>query len=99
MASDQDILNELEMDVEAQGGARLPDTHVPLKQIISSVEGRKNGGKDQKVETAGCSQTTMFVIPYERDAKGTNLVEEGMVTLCAYCDQLPLMARFSGGPL
>jgi len=92
MNDDADILNELELDVEAQGGARLAEKHAPLRQVISYP-----GGKDQQVQTAGCGQHTLFIAPYEFPSKG-NLAEDRMITLCAYCDQMPLMARFSGPP-
>lgn len=63
MAFSEDDLLALIETVEEQGGAHLPDAHMPETYMLDVPT--KHGKKRIAVQTTGCKRETMFVIPYD----------------------------------
>lgn len=83
-------------EVEQQGGALLPDEHMP-----EDVKFRKDQGyihnRTMKNMTCGCGQQAKMAIPYETESEALQSgggLGAGIVPACAVCDSVGHWPRF-----
>lgn len=84
-----DFLMAFDLEVERQGGARLPDPCAP-QQVTINYKKTHPDGRPQKATTCGCGDEAVFVVPYEHETKN----EPAYVRFCAYCDGADMWPRF-----
>ena len=84
----QSQLYDLIDAVEDEGGEYLED-------LCSNRTYELTGDKIKPPTIAGCGNQTLFRISYPSEVEGTNAAVLEHVTLCAVCDDMGSMPRYS----